>query len=441
MNRFTRKAALLLIGFFAALNANAALVEKPNNWKWVSMTRTQANQQAYIYSVGHEIFITTANTPTEKNIENAQAWTLNYNSNGTTSISCTKDSKNYVIRVEYTSASQWTPQTGVYEKGRNGSTNLTFVEGTIEGYKLYAKDKKKYLTADTDVNKYTAGTTPDAGNDWILLDPNNTDQINNYKNFYADYASAYATAKSLKDAALPTDMMNKLTEVLAKETNYQTVEANTAELNAVVTEIKNLQKKVNIADNYATICLPFNAVIPAGVVAYRLDNYNTDRATMELKKYGEEGDILPAGKGFVLYTDNTDATAEYDFNFTTDKAADMETNLLDGTVEEIAQDAAKYYWVISKSATTGKVGFFILDDNVKIPANKAFFAVDRNSVNAAACSVFSLNGSATAINAAAADKAATVVAIYNAEGKQQSALAKGLNIVKMSDGSVKKIMK
>lgn len=439
MNRFTRKAALLLVGFFAAFNANAALVEKPNNWKWVSMTRTQANQQAYIYSVGHEIFITTANTPTEKNIENAQAWTLNYNTNGTTSISCKKDNKDYVIRLNYWKFGMLSSETGVYEKGNKGSTDFTLTEGKVEGYNL-TKDGK-FFTADTDENKYTAGNTNDAGNDWMLIDPNNTDQINNYKNFYAAYASAYAAAKSLKDAALPTDMMNKLTEVLAKETDYQNVEANTAELNNIVTEIKSLQKKVYIADNYATICLPFNAVIPAGVAAYRLDNYDTDHATMELKKYGEEGDILPAGKGFVLYTDNTDATAEYDFNFTTDKAADMETNLLDGTVEEIAQDAAKYYWVISKSATTGKVGFFILDDNVKIPANKAFFAVDRNSVNAAACSVFSLNGSATAITAATAATTATVVAIYNAEGKQQSALAKGLNIVKMSDGSVKKIMK
>lgn len=438
MNRFTRKAALLLVGFLAAFNANAALVEKPNNWKWVSMTRTQSSQQAYLYNVGHEVFMTTSNTPTEKDIENAQVWNLTYNSkNNTTSIACTKDGKNYRVRLDkYVFPATYT---GVYE-ANSSATDFTFNTGSAEGSYKFTYNKK-YLTVDGDKNKYTSSGTDDAGNDWMLLDPNNTDQINNYKNFYAAYASAYATAKSLKDAALPTDMMNKLTEVLAKETDYQNVEANTAELNNIVTEIKSLQKKVNIADNYATICLPFNAVIPAGVAAYRLDNYDTDRATMELKKYGEEGDILPAGKGFVLYTDNTDATVEYDFNFTTDKAADMETNLLDGTVEEIAQDAAKYYWVISKSATTGKVGFFILDDNVKIPANKAFFAVDRNSVNAAACSIFSLNGSATSIGTATAQKTATVVAIYNAAGKQQSALAKGLNIVKMSDGSVKKIMK
>ena len=47
MNKFIRMAALL-IGLMTVAHVNAAKVEKPNNWKWVSMTREKANQTAYL---------------------------------------------------------------------------------------------------------------------------------------------------------------------------------------------------------------------------------------------------------------------------------------------------------------------------------------------------------------------------------------------------------
>ena len=436
MKRFTRMAALLLFGLMAAVNVSAAKVEKPNNWKWVSMTRTNSSQEALVYNIGHEIFLTTENTPTEKNIDNAQVWTLNYDKN-TTTFACTKDKKDYCVRLNYTNIRVWVAQTGVYEKGKNGSTNFTFKPSDNGSYKFVYKDE--YFTADVDANKYYKTKTDDAGNDWILLDPNNSDQINGYKNYYAAYATAYAAAKAYKDVAMPATTKAKLTEVLAKETTYENVVANTEELNNVVAEIKALTYTVNISDNYATVCLDFNAIVPAGVAAYRLDSYDADKGNMTLKKCAEEGEVLPAGQGFVLHTDNATA-ADYSFTFADDKTpATIDTNLLSGTTEETTQEDSKYYWVISNP--NGKVGFFILNDGVKIPAHKAYFAVDRSQVNLSNCSVFNFDNNTTGIHTAAANKNATIVAIYNAAGKQQASLAKGLNIVKMSDGSIKKIMK
>ncbi len=431
-------AALLLFGLMAAINVSAAKVEKPNNWKWVSMTRTNSSQEALVYNIGHEIFLTTDSKPTEKNIDNAQVWTLTYEtSDSKTTFSCKKDKNDFRIRLR---AGFFKNQTGVYN---SSSTHLIFKSSDNGSYKFMVAEGKTeyYFTADIDANKYTSSSTDDAGNDWILLDPNNTDQINGYKNYYAAYATAYATAKAYKDVAMPATTKAKLTEVLAKETTYENVVANTEELNNVIAEIKALTYTVNISDNYATVCLDFNAIVPAGVAAYRLDDYDADKGNMTLKKCAEEGEVLPAGQGFVLHTDNA-AAADYNFVFADDKTpATIDTNLFSGTTEETTQEDSKYYWVISNHPTTGKIGFFILNDEVKIPAHKAYFAVDRSQVSLSNCSVFNFDNNTTGIHTAAANKNATIVAIYNAAGKQQASLAKGLNIVKMSDGSIKKIMK
>lgn len=437
MKRFTRMAALLLFGLMAAVNVSAAKVEKPNNWKWVSMTRENATQTAYLYNVGHDIFMTTDTKPSCKDITEAQVWTLSYNtkgiSKGTSSIACKVNNTEYRVKAN-----------GVVQ-ATSGAANFTMINGSSSGsYKFRTGiGLYRYLTVAYENNeyKYSSGQTEDAGNDWILLDPNNTDQINSYKNNYAAYAAAYAAAKAYKDVAMPATTKNMLTEVLAKETTYENVVANTQELNDVVAEIKALTYTVNISDNYATVCLDFNATVPAGVAAYRLDSYDADKANMTLKKCAEEGDVLPAGQGFVLHTDNA-AAADYSFNFADDKTpATIDTNLLGGTTEETTQDGSKYYWVISNSPATGKVGFFILSETTNIPAHKAYFAVDRSSVNLSNCSVFNFDDNTTGISAVTASKNATIIAIYNAAGKQQASLSKGLNIVKMSDGSVKKIMK
>ena len=435
MNKFIRMAALL-IGLMTVAHVNAAKVEKPNNWKWVSMTREKANQTAYLYNVGHDVFMTTDNKPSCTDITKAQIWDIIYHTTKVfnqvideyTTISCTTNNLPYRVRID-----------DVYQADKDATKFYLDNGSALGSYKL-RNNLRKYLTVanENDEYKYSSGNTNDAGNDWIMIDPNNTDQINSYKNNYAAYATAYAAAKALKDFALPTTQKNKLTEVLAKETTYENVVANTEELNSVVAEIKALTFGVNITANYATVYLPFNAAIPAGVTAYRLDSYNADNATMDLKKVGEEGDVLPAGKGFVLHTDNN---ADYSFSFSENTPVETETNLLAGTTTEETQDQDYYYWVISKSSTTGKVGFYILNDGISIPANKAYFAIKRNQVDPAACSMFSFGDNPTGIHSASSSQAASIVAIYNANGKKQAELTKGINIVKMSDGTIKKIKK
>lgn len=440
-------AALLLFGLMAAVNVQADN-NAADNWTWTGELRTSENgQEMYILNVGSKTFISNENKARATEITDSKVKSFKFWGENEKSASISNDDK-YRIQMKgerqgLGDAGWWSWTTNV--NSGSGATVLDIIYNTESNSYTFASTisktqlKKTYTQTryfNVDKTSYTAAETQGDYNHWLLISPAQKDA-------YVAFKTAYDNANAYTSAALPVATKNRLTTALAAKTSYKAdnYDAVVEELQAVVAEIKALTYTVNISDNYATVCLDFNAIVPAGVAAYRLDNYDADKGNMTLKKCAEEGEVLPAGQGFVLHTDNA-AAADYNFVFADDKTpATIDTNLFSGTTEETTQEDSKYYWVISNHPTTGKIGFFILNDEVKIPAHKAYFAVDRSQVNLSNCSVFSFDNNTTGIHTAAANKNATIVAIYNAAGKQQASLAKGLNIVKMSDGSIKKIMK
>lgn len=431
-----RIVVLFLCGL-TATHANAA-----DNWTWTGEARTSVSgQEMYIMNVGSKTFISNENKATQTDILNEKVKSFNF-WGSETSASISNDDK-YRLKMDGSYIVSWTWTTNiqsgsgatVFELVKNANDNSYKFKKTEET-KVWNKKKSDTRYFNVDGTSYTAAQSQGEYNDWLLISPAQ-------KEAYTIYRTAYDAANVYASAALPTATKERLNKALAATTSYQAdnYESVVKELNEVTTEIQALSFTLSIEDSYATICIPFNATIPAGVTAYRLNSYNTNNATMELKKYGEEGDVLPAGQGFVLYTESANANAIYTFHFTTTTAAELGTNLLEGSLDATTQDETKNYWVISKSSTTGNVGFFILDEAVTIPAYKAFFTIERTNENAARCNMFSLNGNITGISHTTTQHPTSVLAIYNAASKQQSALVKGLNIVKMSDGSVKKIMK
>lgn len=446
MKRFTRMAALLLFGLMAAVNVQADN-NAADNWTWTGELRTsESGQEMYILNAGSKTFISNENKArateiTDNKVKSFKFW------GEETKASISNDDK-YRIQMKgerqgLGDAGWWSWTTNV--NSGSGATELDIIYNAESNSYTFASTisktqfKKTYTQTryfNVDKTSYTAAETQGDYNHWLLISPAQKDA-------YVAFKTAYDNANAYTSTALPVATKNRLTTALAAKTSYKAdnYDAVVKELNEVVAEIKALTYTVNISDNYATVCLDFNATVPAGVAAYRLDSYDADKANMTLKKCAEEGDVLPAGQGFVLHTDNA-AAADYSFNFADGKTpATIDTNLLGGTTEETVQDGSKYYWVISNSPATGKVGFFILNETTNIPPHKAYFAVDRSSVNLSNCNMFSFDDNTTGISAATANKNATIIAIYNAAGKQQASLSKGLNIVKMSDGSVKKIMK
>lgn len=87
------------------------------------------------------------------------------------------------------------------------------------------------------------------------------------------------------------------------------------------------------------------------------------------------------------------------------------------------------------------VGFYLLESDSYIPAYRAYIKriIEDNAADSKQYTAFDF-GTETSISGILTEANATVVAIYGLSGERRNALGLGVNVVKMSDGSVKKII-
>lgn len=231
---------------------------------------------------------------------------------------------------------------------------------------------------------------------------------------------------------------------------------------------------------YATTAIRFNTVIPAGFeVLYATqikapaNGQNTGdkvRESVILQKYG--GSQLKAEEGVILYTKGQTATKQYRFYRTNDEVEPINGNLLLGTSKRIEpnekQPDADYFMLAKKTITYDKVtytdnpddpehpiksvaeatepvvGFFKLAENTAIKANKAYLVVnDDNAMLAKEAYLFSLgeldDDFPTNISQMPNSEDLKVKAIYSIDGRLQKHLRKGVNIIRMADGTTTKV--
>ena len=102
------------------------------------------------------------------------------------------------------------------------------------------------------------------------------------------------------------------------------------------------------AAGYSTLVLGYNAEIPGGVEAYVVSSTDNGWATLT-----PVTGVLPAGEAVVLKNEGT-----YNFNYTTEAATEIETNLLEGTVFNTYIEGATNtdYYVLS--VQEGEVGLY-----------------------------------------------------------------------------------
>ena len=185
---------------------------------------------------------------------------------------------------------------------------------------------------------------------------------------------------------------------------------------------------------YATMVLPFEVSVPKGVTAYKLTSVEGE------KVMGEALANIPAGQPVLLKAN----AADYTFTATgatlkTDQQPDGE-GLLTGVYADDYAPAGSY---VLQNNAEGVAFYNVENDNAQrvvqytayltLPetaqqANRLIFALGENDVTG-------IKGVETA-----AESTATVVEIYDLSGRQVSAPVKGINLMKMSDGSVKKVI-
>ena len=198
-----------------------------NSW-WRGEEVTDKEQQVYVYNVGAGIFVTTDDTPSEKNIDNAALWTLSNNQ-----FSC----EDYHINM-------WSNLNAgvIWDTAINTAKATTYkvIAGNTEdrgfSYKLSKKNGAftRYFNVDVNKNKYTAAKTESEFNDFLFISPEQ-------KEAYSTYSALYKEASELtSNEKISTSLLNQLKEILTSTAtaNYDTYSANKSTLQNIIEEIK-----------------------------------------------------------------------------------------------------------------------------------------------------------------------------------------------------------
>ena len=198
-----------------------------NSW-WRGEEVTGKEQQVYVYNVGAGIFVTTDDTPSEKNIDNAALWTLSNNQ-----FSC----GDYHINMwsNLNAGLKWDTAINTAK-----ATTYKVIAGNTEdrgfSYKLSKKNGAftRYFNVDVNKNKYTAAKTESEFNDFLFISPEQ-------KEAYSTYSALYKEASELtSNEKISTSLLNQLKEILISTAtaNYNTYSADNTTLQNIIEEIK-----------------------------------------------------------------------------------------------------------------------------------------------------------------------------------------------------------
>lgn len=199
-----------------------------NSW-WRGEEVTGEELQVYVYNVGAGIFVTTDDTPSEKNIDNAALWTLSNNqfSCGDYHINMWSDSNAGLIWYKAINTAKSTVFNFVTgdTQDRGFSYKLSKTEGWLISYTRYF---------NVDNNEYTAAKNKSKYNDFLFISPEQ-------KEAYSTYSALYKEASELtSNEKISTSLRSQLKEVLTSTAaaNYGTYTANKTTLQDIIEEIK-----------------------------------------------------------------------------------------------------------------------------------------------------------------------------------------------------------
>lgn len=178
---------------------------------------------------------------------------------------------------------------------------------------------------------------------------------------------------------------------------------------------------------WGTICLPFNAEIPEGLQIYSvMDNVGSTLTLTEESEIKMNTPYLVSG-----------TPATYTFVGPSTPVGDYTRGLLAGTTATDSNIPAESY-ILQNQSTYG-LGFYKTTDDRSARQYRAYLT----KAAGASMSTFLFpdmeKGGQTAIDCLTHEDA-TPVAIYTLGGVQVRSLQKGVNIIRMSDNSVKKVL-
>lgn len=227
-------AAILTVGATVVnaqeeVNTTTYTPAEANSW-WRGEEVTGEEQQVYVYNVGAGIFVTTDDTPSEKNIDNAALWTLSNNqfSCGDYHINMWSDSNAGLIWYKAINTAKATVFNFV--TGDTQDRGFSYKLSKTEGWFTFLFTR--YFNVEKD--KYTAAETKSKYNDFLFISPKQ-------KEAYSTYSALYKEASELtSNEKISTNLLSQLKEILTSTAaaNYDTYSANKNTLQNIIETIK-----------------------------------------------------------------------------------------------------------------------------------------------------------------------------------------------------------
>lgn len=178
----------------------------------------------------------------------------------------------------------------------------------------------------------------------------------------------------------------------------------------IVREIKEASAEMVITEaKYATFCAPFEVAIPTGITAYNANSVSNGEINLV-----EVPETIPANTPVVLYSESAYSTTISGVAVEGTPTA----GLLTGVYEETIVPTGSYVL----QSQNDKVAFYLVNSEIKVPANKAYLTAPASSAKAIN---FPSTTAISAIEALTSGKAE----IYSVNGAKQNKLQKGINIV------------
>lgn len=270
----------------------------------------------------------------------------------------------------------------------------TFVCHNVEGQTLLVNNAGKYLTVPTGSSALTAGYA--AADNLLSLQKTAADfgvlrLANNAGNSWFT-ASASAVGNATEAAA-------------ATQLQFHPMEyANLVTLKAPTTADGN---------TYASLCLPFNALVPEGVTAYWGKAVDNSEETMTLQQLNGG---IPANTAVVL-VGKEGASTEARFI----PAADEQLGTLDGTNllkgvcdSNEARNTSATTYVLNGNRTTGAIGFYLYTADY-LPAYKAYLELTESQAMGFR---FDFGGEVTNLNGVQSDAEGNHLPLYDLSGRR-----------------------
>ena len=288
-------------------------------------------------------------------------------------------------------------------------------EGYINTYKLfYTNENGEYVYLTYGTNNGSAagwsdsqiqGTTDENAAGLFEIVATNTDNVFNIKNLITGTTIACQNAGNIYTEAGNADFSVQLMEPAVVE--------------------------VAIAEGaYATRMFPFKPELPYGVVAYEVEEMDNNTLVMV------EVDDPQANTPYILYSEEEEIGEDCEGYGTASSLDPVEKGLLVGTLaEQNTVEAGNY---VLQTLDGGQKFYKVGSTITNYPAYRAYLKSNGSEVKA----INLFNDEPTGINSVTegAFDFSNIEGVYNVSGAKIGRMQKGMNVVRMKDGSVRKVL-